>query len=633
MYGEFCIVLDKKNCGFPNIKNVSQGSLLHADTNVLNIDNITFLFRSYGLDFNFCGSIGRVLLGEAIYKGSLMQNASQCDWDDVDDFKRNARGNWALIEVDLCSQSIEVFNDSLGLYPVYFFENDDVSVVSNLPLWMEGVLKDIGVFVKRDGLLAAYELAMGTGAFGVTAWSEISLLKQGASAYVNKSNLNIVENLSEKRFFNCSLTFDELIDEGEKDLRENVRAISNSNYKLKICDVTGGKDSRLVLSAILGEELKDGFVFNTQGSHPKPDANSALNIMDKLSLTRVRWRRDYKPLVGEAPIAAFKSFLYQSQGMRLLYDRPFETNIVQPGILMVGGGLAGGFKSAFSLRVSKEKGQELLLEEAVDSMFLPSAKHVADNVIQDLRGKLLELFSDLKSESNVSYRTIMDFFYVLSRNRYFIGIGEFPNSLIRPKIHALYSEALISASIKLKDEERLSSFVHFKLIGKMFPRLLSMPFADKGWGKYIEKMYEGTGFVNNVINYKSPRLYNDVSTTVVHVSALPQNIVRDSDEVLNVDPEWRQRQKELGRNWLWLYFDNIHSVARRFFNNGCFLESGIKETVIEDVINKDYGEFKKSGELRVTVELLMHKIFQEGGEVPTSVKRSEDFSDHIRGSA
>lgn len=456
MYGEFCILLDKSS-ELSDVPRFSDyGSLLEAQTQSYKLGNIHALLRSYELKADVGEGEVSLLLGDAIYKGRLYQDAHQLASDkvDVEDFVEKARGCYLLIKVDTQAHSVTLLNDPLSLYPVYWFENERYAALSNVPIWMETILGEVGVVVERDGLLAGYDLAIGTGAFGVTGWSEFHLIPFGNSATMTQSGLDLEEVRSLDRFFVTDKSLDELIENSAAEIQENVKAIAGSHYENKVSDITGGMDSRLVLSAIFSQGLKDEFLYHTNGEHPVPDANCALSIMERFGLTRIKTKTDYSQSVATHPITTFKKFIYQSQGSRFIYDRAFETNCVQNNLIKVGGGLAGGFKSTYSMRLALSDVEQVSLKDAVDAMFLPAAKYLSDGFVSRVYSEISETFSFLHERYGLSYRAAMDFFYVLSRNRYFIGVGEFPNSAIRPKVHALYSESLIKAAFNLACSDR-----------------------------------------------------------------------------------------------------------------------------------------------------------------------------------
>lgn len=621
MYSEFCFLLDKQGVLGALEKCPDYGSLLEAQTQNYKLGNIYAFFRSYEL--KACVGEGSItlLLGDAIYRSKLYQDAQQVQHDQLDiaDFIENARGSFLLIEIDTQTNTVTLYNDPLSLYPVYWFENEQYAALSNMPIWMESVLSAAGVEVERDGLLAGYDLAIGTGAFGVTGWSEFNLIPFGTSLSLTQAKLKFNEFRSLDKFFNTDDSLDTLIERSVIELKENIKAIAESHYTNKVSDITGGMDSRLVLAAIFSQGLEGKFLYNTNGEYPVPDANCALSIMEKFGLTRIRTLCQYSQPVATKPISTFKKFIYQSQGSRFIYDRAFETNCVQDHLIKVGGGLAGGFKSTYSLRLKAKEGQKVGLEDAVSAMFLPATEYLSDSLVNRIHKELFSGFSDIHKKYNVSYNAVMDFFYVLSRNRYFIGMGEFSSSAVRPKVHALYSQSLIAAALKLEDDERANGKLHFELMRRLSPSLCKLPFAGQSWSKSIVSYEDGMpDIIAAPITVKSTKLYEHVNEERVELLSTQQE--GEEEEVLHKDEKWRKKQRDLGRNWMWRNFDNIYSSSFVLVSKSRSLEGSVfKAGYIQDVFKKPYYKFNRADEVRSLLFITHLAIFRSSIEKPSKI--------------
>lgn len=624
MYGEFCVLLDK-NAALNDVPSFSDyGSLLEAQTQSYKLGNIHALLRSYELKADMSEGEVSLLLGDAIYKGKLYQDAHQLASDEVefDDFVEKARGCYLLIIVDSQTRSVTLLNDPLSLYPVYWFENERYAALSNVPIWMETILGEAGVVVDRDGLLAGYDLAIGTGAFGVTGWSEFHLIPFGTSATMTQAGLNLQEVRSLDRFFVTDKSLDELIDKSADEIQENVKAIAGSHYENKVSDITGGMDSRLVLSAIFSQDLKGEFLYHTNGEYPVPDANCALSIIERFELIRIKTKSDYSQSVATDPVGTFKKFIYQSQGSRFIYDRAFETNCVQDHLIKVGGGLAGGFKSTYSLRLAGDDEESLTVGDAVSSMFLPAKEYLSESLVSRLRRELQAEFSSLVNRYGLTLKSAMDFFYVLSRNRYFIGMGEFPNSAIRPKVHALYSESLVAAAMMLRDDERAVGKLHYELMKKLSPELWKLPFSGQSWSETLtEDEVSACSIMRAPITSKSSKLYSDVTTKDVFISSVAQNIATNHvSEMQVIDKQWRARQRALGRNWMWRNFDNIHAVAvEAIQGKSAFNKIFFNDEVINNIIKSSHKDYSRVSDVRSVLNILTLLFFINADEISVRV--------------
>lgn len=553
-----------------------------------------------------------LLFGEAILGDKFIDNESFfLDLEEpYETLKNEARGSFSLINYD--KNELKFTSDPLSLSPIYIFDNDRLFAVTNSPMLLENMLKEeFGVVMKRSSELAAYDITIGTGAFNVTGWEKLKLIDFDSEIIVsNDGKVSFLKKKNEQSYLNPVESYEQLIEKARIDLVNNILAISKSSREKKVIDITGGMDSRLILSVVSSMGIKDSFYYYTDGEHPYPDANVALHIMEKYGLKRVKFKNTVKTNIANNVLGEFSKFLYQSSGSSFMYGRVRSSTFERNDILAVGGGLAGGFKSTYSRRIVSE---EQDVKDAASSMII-NKDIVSDKFYRKVKDNFVDYFSSLLKQG-VSVKKAADWFYVLSRSRYLIGIGEETMHPVRPKVHALYSVNLIKAAMKLTENERNSGKIHFDLIKKFDENLLYIPFAEKKWDESLYNSDDIKYLLEKIVpvNSRTPKIYESLSYELIDFQE------KDSLDVQSVSHRknntWAKSQKLKGRNWMWQNLDVILPA----FADYCKLMPGEIEDyfdlgVLSKLANKDIVKINRSHEVRALVFFLTLFIFLDKKE-------------------
>lgn len=243
-------------------------------------------------------------------------------------------------------------------------------------------------------------------------------------------------------------------------------------------------------------------------------------------------------------------------------------------------------------------------------MFLPAKEYLSEPLVSRLERELHAEFSSLVDRYGLTLKSAMDFFYVLSRNRYFIGMGEFPNSAIRPKVHALYSESLIAAAMLLRDDERAVGKLHYELMKKLSPELWKLPFSEQSWSESLVRNGRSAGnLVHAPITSKSDKLYGKVHIREVAIQSVPQEKISKL-EGNEIDNKWRERQRALGRNWMWRNFDIIHSLSVKHVEGDCgLINVFFQKKFLDNLFSRPHSSFKRAADVRAVINILILYLF------------------------
>lgn len=175
---------------------------------------------------------------------------------------------------------LKINPDPIGSCLIYYYNKEGVVAFSSDLESMVFWLKSQGVDVKKSSFYQAMVLAIGDGAFGYTSYEDVFALESSKYivAYQNRHQIleyGVEEYLKGEGSYEC------LLSTAEKDIEENIKAISESKFD-KIAHLTGGMDSRLVVSAISSTGSLGKYSIFCSGQHGYPDFDTAYALCSVL---------------------------------------------------------------------------------------------------------------------------------------------------------------------------------------------------------------------------------------------------------------------------------------------------------------------------------------------------------------
>jgi hypothetical protein len=129
------------------------------------------------------------------------------------------------------------------------------------------------------------------------------------------------------------LSYEELLNEVEQDLRSTIRAIAALPLEERVLSLSGGKDSRTLLAIIMSEGVQDRFRFVTTGSPERADAIAARAVATRFGLD---WSlQDLTARTPEEELENTRLYMGLVEGMTSAWqtmDRPaFSTGVTVSG--------------------------------------------------------------------------------------------------------------------------------------------------------------------------------------------------------------------------------------------------------------------------------------------------------------
>lgn len=180
---------------------------------------------------------------------------------------------------------LELVTDPLSQYPLYYFRSGDRFILSNVLRQIAAALTAFGLSATPSLLPCLESTALG-GALGeATHVNEIKRLPFG-HAVVADPNLKFRQRSSPAR----DLPYEETVKGARSALMRHIRSIAGAvaEPRLVAADVTGGSDTRLVLSFLLDSPLRSEIRALCTTRYPHPDANVAGALMTAYDLPLAR---------------------------------------------------------------------------------------------------------------------------------------------------------------------------------------------------------------------------------------------------------------------------------------------------------------------------------------------------------
>lgn len=572
--------------------------------------------------------------GNFVYNQKFGLDFSPQDIDEYFDFIYNARGTFSLaFSHEEGGVNIARFsNDPLGMYPLLYWTDGINIIVTNNPILSETIAKlALGIKLTRSFTNVLNEVIAFT-PLDQGPFEGMELLPFDSELIIDsQGELNIKRRHGDDFFYRAQDSEEELLDQAIQELTENVIGIANAPQKIKIADITGGFDSRLVLALILKAQVKDKFYFNTNGDYPNPDANVANYIINKYKLKKIDLLSIPYKRKGQISIDVLyelTSFAYVSSGMKNNIDRHLSTLHTTNDILGVGGGY-----SAYKANKSKSLLEKGGIQEAVE-LICSGNFSLPEDMILKTKEKVERIIRKWVIHQGMSIYDALDRFHIEHRTRFHIGLCEHWSRICQPKMHPLQSPALVRLAFKSGYESRIADKLLFNLMEKLDPSLCLVPFENKVWK---EQAYQDSSLQKKIANveaitFKSNKLYaiDPCKEMIVFESDLPDEhqALHLSEQskvsgitLKNIDKSWEREQRKLGRKWHWYKLGEIKGAFDYLLS-----KSLIEDTQfiwMDDLKKKELKDFKNIKEVIELHVLTNFLIFHQKKEIPLRVSYKE----------
>jgi hypothetical protein len=243
-----------------------------------------------------------------------------------------------------------------------------------------------------------------------------------------------------------------------------------------LADLTGGKDSRLLLAALLHAGIADRFVFRTDGSDELADVKIARGLADTMGL-------DYEaslrfPGHSTTYVERLEAFVAISGGVVNCWDTKAATADL-PRVRL--SGLTGECLRAHS-QVTRTMTSVADLERYLNEVLRFGRLGLVRPEVATAYEQAA--YALLLADHPGHPLDRLESFQIRTRARARYGpLDELDRD---HRVAALYSIDAIRAAFSLPPEERHRERVHFELMRRVAPDLVSHPFAGPGWSPHLQ---------------------------------------------------------------------------------------------------------------------------------------------------
>ncbi len=378
-------------------------------------------------------------------------------------------------------------NDTYGLSRIFYFISDKITVVSNSYHLLLKLLVFSGEKLELDSILAAVPLLSKEGLFLQQKFSHdmdvigVRLLPIDSYISISDDQIRIVKKkwkmiLDEEI---PSKNYDQLMELSIDELKDNVNTlITDQRYKGRIIDVTGGKDSRVILAALskFNKSLRENISFH----YIYANDEEAIIVSKLRNLIQAKW--DTLPEIMQYVPASDYEEYNRSIFLGLSFSRG-NTVVQREGrdpkyLTLCGGGGDGLYRPYFGLLYANvdcgdtaEKIAENILMY-LDNDAVISVDSIREKFISELKKTIPEIAGATLFEK-------MNNHYIYFRNSMHFGSQYVMNSNLteHDHWHPLMTKSIILLLHEfLKTESSLR--LQLEITAKMNPALLQLPYED-----------------------------------------------------------------------------------------------------------------------------------------------------------
>lgn len=419
--------------------------------------------------------------------GTLYSN-----WERLHSF---LEGQFAAVQVHRNPASIEIINDSLGTYPVYYLRQGKTWLVSN----SVHLLSQIANVSTLDPLGVSMFLSFGWASGNRTLRRGIKVLPGGirwklgqASDEPKSVNYFSRSDLSRKTQVKLSqLDVEKLAEQ----LIQPLKNLAQSSGALE-CPITSGRDSRVMVSLLMRAGIEAQFY--TGGAVESNDAKIGGQLARQFDLPYVFTGSSlkdsgvaHKDAITDNWEETSTQFVLQNDGMvslghiRNSFYQPLRSDGRLIHLYGGGGEIARGFYDSaayFLHNHSAEYVQRYLTERLTHNR----TELLKEEALLQAEGYLEEFVSRVMDEGFAPV-DVPDLFYTYERVRRWAGVNFRP---FRPKADVFSpfcTRPFIQAAFSVPAMRRYAEHVHYELVRWLVSELHRFPF-EKKWKSQVPIM-------------------------------------------------------------------------------------------------------------------------------------------------
>jgi hypothetical protein len=367
-----------------------------------------------------------------------------------------------------------VVNDALAFAFLFHASSDDLVVVSSEPALAAHAIAPPGVPPARDALGVSGMAHTHDRVGSVTGFTGVSALPPGGWFELRAGHSPRLHHRRHPWLPTdemLGLSQHELVEHAALDIEDEILAARTYPAERHLADLTGGKDSRLVLAGVLSAGVVDDFEFATDGPPDLVDVQIARELAERFSLPFESGMRPGR--YAEGYLDRVITYVDETAGMHSLWmlkSRPLD---LPPWVR-----LNGLFGETIRSKVQRP------LDTVDDAIRFRQRRFGRLELLhpdarawwrKQVRRVLVE-----DAPEGASPADLVDTFQWKERARNNFGLREGVGGI--PRIFPLYSLPLIRAAYALGDRSRRSATLHREIMQRADPALVTHRLAGAGFG-------------------------------------------------------------------------------------------------------------------------------------------------------
>jgi hypothetical protein len=419
--------------------------------------------------------------GSGVYKNKFITKSSDV-YDIIHDLSsdsigKNIRGSLSFYVINKVENKASIIADPLSGGIVFYFQSEAVTVFSNSINSINSILNALGIHLKKSMDYLNELVSTGNGGFFDSSYEEIKALKPFQYVEAWNHSFTIKDYSWKQQFFTPVTNYNEEIEKAVEEIKNNITAVSNyDNGAHKIAHLTGGFDSRLVLSSILNINASNDYHFFCSDQFELTDQLIAERLSTEYNLIMTEYP-GYNTLKN--PFTLEEEYLLPMQFSGGILSAGIHGNYEKTTNIILSGGYGECFRSFFGSRTTENNTNILSLlpklwgnvffnENDDDSLFSANFKN-------KLSKKIRHIFDEAK-DNGIRQDAYLDYLYTRIRNRYYIGFQSHSWSEFASRFDPLYSLSAIRCALSLSQEQRSANIVGIDIMSQLYKDLTELPF-------------------------------------------------------------------------------------------------------------------------------------------------------------
>jgi len=382
------------------------------------------------------------------------------------EFVSKLSGAFSISSVDFNNNVIHIYTHVVRAESVYIYEDDDLVIVGSDPLLISILSNsDLKPTLDPSNFISYFE--QGYFADELTPFNNVKCLP--ANSYIKIQPQVEISNIDNT--FDTAFTYsdsEELLSEITENFIKAFDIISDKSSTV-LSSLTGGKDSRVILLAL----LEKGYKVNTRttGFTDHPDVVVAKKLAEILDVPH---KTNEKVLNSKNQLAVnlekrLLATTKASSGLLSAYDTvttktefndSYNFNGVAASVI------TGGFNK-FNHQVKSTPADSL-----------KRAVYKFNDYYLDENNKYNK-FLDQFAKTNDDYQTLLHLFFLLYRTGRWTSDSRISKSYATNSYSIFLDNQLTKSAMKLNMKDLRSEVIHYKLIERLNPDILNIPFANQ----------------------------------------------------------------------------------------------------------------------------------------------------------